>query len=563
MVSKLLGLLNREIKTMNQGALLLALFSLASQLLGLVRDRTLAHLYGPSVTLDVYYAAFRIPDFLYNSFASLVSVTALLPLLVKYLGSHKDSKHDLRDFSESLFTVFVGAMVLICGLAALFMNQLSFAVVPGFTPAQRELFVILSRILLLSPIFLGLSNLFGAFSQVQKKFYVFALAPIIYNAFILIGLFFFRPSLGITGVVVGVVLGAFMHMAIQLPTLLQIATLPHLTLRIQWAFIKKVVFVSLPRTLSLALSNVTLLIMGSLASLLAAGSISIFNFSYNIQTTPFYIIGISYAVAAFPVLSRFFQEERFAEFSEIIHKAAKNIFFFSIPLSLLFIVLRAQIVRVLLGSGMFSWSDTRLVAASLALFSLSITAQSMVLLLVRGFYAMGNTKIPLKINSITVLITTLIAGILVWLHQSFPGVELFLSSLLRLDGISGTAVIMLPLAFSIGQIINALLLWFKFHKTGNRLPVPKLFGRILFHIIAAAILGATITYGILNLLADAVRNDTLVGILLQGTIAGAFGAAAYLAVIRLLDHEELRSMVEVVTSRFWKKKPVAPEQPEV
>ncbi|HSE56910.1 MAG TPA: murein biosynthesis integral membrane protein MurJ [Candidatus Paceibacterota bacterium] len=551
---------------MNQGALLLALFSICSQVLGLVRDRALAHYFGPSETLDVYYAAFRIPDFLYNSFASLVAVTALLPLLAGYLKSHRgdDARAHFRDFSHSLFTVFITAMVVVCGGAFLLMKPLSFVVAPGFTEAQRELFMTLSRILLLSPIFLGLSNLFGSFSQAQKKFYAFALAPVFYNACILVGIFLIRPTVGITGVVIGAILGTVVHMSLQLPTLFRLGIYPALTLRPDFSFILKVCRTSISRTVSLSLSSITILVMGALASLLAAGSVSIFNFSYNIQTTPFYIVGISYAVAAFPILSRFYAEEKRKEFLEVIYKAAKNIFFFSIPLSLLFIVLRAQIVRVLLGSGQFSWNDTRLVAASLALFSLSIAAQSMVLLLSRSFYAMGDTKTPLRLNSVSVLITGSVAALLLWLYNSSLSFQYFAESLLRLDGIVGSAVIVLPLSFSIGQIINACLLWGVFTKRWKKLGTGvEDLRRMLLHICAAGILGAGVAYLALQVLSYATRPDTLLGIFIQGLLAGILGAAAYLGVIRLLDHNELKNMVIVITSKFWKQRPVAPEQPKL
>ncbi len=551
---------------MNQGALLLALFSIASQLLGLVRDRALAHYFGPGAALDAYYAAFRIPDLLYNSFASLVSVTALLPLLAGYLKTHRgeNAQEHFKDFSQSLFTVFLVGMVVICAVAFVFMKPLSFLVAPGFVGEQRDLVILLSRILLLSPLFLGLSNLFGSFSQAQKKFYAFALAPVFYNACILLGIFLIRPGLGITGVVLGAIIGTVVHMSLQLPTLLRLGIYPVLTVCPDFSFIKKVFSTSLTRTISLSLSSITIIVMGALGSLIAVGSVSVFNFSYNIQTTPFYIVGISYAVAAFPILSRFYAEDKYKEFLEIIYKAAKNIFFFSIPLSFLFIVLRAQIVRVLLGSGMFSWDDTRLVAASLALFSLSIAAQSIVLLLCRSFYAMGDTKTPLRLNSLTVGITALAAGFLLWLYHFSPSFVHFIESLLRLDEVPGSAVILLPLAFSIGQITNAVMLWFRFTRRWRLRGAPlEDLRRMILHICAAGIVGAGVAYLALQALSFATRSDTLFGIFIQGFLAGVCGAVVYLFVIRLLNHNELKGMVAVITSKFWKQRPVAPEQPEL
>ena len=274
---------------------------------------------------------------------------------------------------------------------------------------------------------------------------------------IVIGIVFLYPRFGILGVIVGVIFGALLHVSIQVPSLLSVGKFPRFTRRIDWSMIREVITQSLPRTLGLSITNVIFLAMSAIASLLVVGSISVFQLSYNIQTTPLMIIGISYAVAAFPTLSKLFEEEKREEFLSLIHRATRNILFLSIPCALFFIVLRAQIVRVLLGAGVFSWNDTRLVAGALALFSISVTAQSLILLLVRGFYAQGNTKTPLKTNLVSMLVTIVATSGLLALFRYSPIFEQFIVSLLRVDGVRGVAVLMLPLGFSIGQITNAIL----------------------------------------------------------------------------------------------------------
>ena len=136
----------------------------------------------------------------------------------------------------------------------------------------------------------------------------------------------------------------------------------------------------------------------AIASTLEEGSVSIFNFSYNLQSVPIVIIGVSYSVAAFPSLIKFFSSGNREGFISQIGDAARVIIFWSLPITFLFIVLRAQIVRVLLGSGAFSWSDTRLTAAMLAIFAVSLIAQNLLPLLIRGYYAAGNTRRPLLVN---------------------------------------------------------------------------------------------------------------------------------------------------------------------
>ncbi len=550
---------------MNQAALVLAIFSLTSQLFGLLRDRLLATWVGPSATLDIYYAAFRIPDFIYNTFGVLFSLTVIIPFITYYLNQDGEEKHtSLKKFSDSIFTVYVVGMVIVCGVVFLAMPYLTHLTAPGFSEVQRSTLVLYSRVMLFSPFLMGLSSLLSSFAQVQKKFFSIAIAPVFYNVGILLGIIVLRPMWGMFGVVVGVVFGAVMYLLIQLPTLASLHKLPALTRAVDWITTKRVVLLSLPRTLASSLSNLTFLMMSAIASLLVVGSISIFQFSYNIQTTPLMIIGISYAVAAFPTMTRLFAEKQTKEFVDIVHRATRNIFFLSIPAALFLIVLRAQVVRVLLGSGEFSWNDTRLVAASLALFCISITAQCMILLLVRAFYAMGNTKTPLKINIGSLGITALSAVGLLALHSKAPMFRDFLDSLLRIDGTTGASVVLLSCAFSIGQIVNACLLWRQFHRhmEGTKVETTEM-GRALFHTISAAIIAAVAVYGMLLWISGGVDQGTFWGILAQGLISGVVGMAIYGITLAALKNEDIRLFTATLKSKFWKQRPLTPEQPEL
>ena len=566
MVSKLLTFLNRDVSGMNQAALLLGLFSFISQLFGLVRDHLLASLVGPSASLDVYYAAFRIPDFIYNSVAVLFSVTVIIPFITQYLQEKKEGEvsDGLRTFSNNVFSLYCGGMILVCILAIFLMPWLTHLTAPGFSVAQRADLVLYSRIMLLSPFLMGLSSLLSSFAQAQKKFFSFAIAPVFYNFGILIGILVLLPRIGILGVVIGVVIGAILYLGIQLPTLASLHKLPTLTKSIDWKLMKKVVTLSIPRTLASSLSNITFIIIGAMASLLVAGSISVFQFSYNIQTTPLMIIGISYAVAAFPTLARLHAAQEHKAFVDMIHRATRNIFFLSIPTALFMIVLRAQIVRVLLGAGVFSWNDTRLVAASLALFCLSVTAQCMVLLLVRAFYAMGNTKTPLRINLVALGVTVVSAISLLLIHRMSPLFKDFLHDLLRIDGTTGASVVLLSLAFSIGQIVNASLLWRRLHRrlSGTRDEVQAM-NKTLFHTLSASIIAATAVYGMLSLISSGVEQDRFFGILAQGVIAGIVGLVMYAIVLLALKNEDITLFIHTLKSKFWKQKPLVGQQPDL
>jgi putative peptidoglycan lipid II flippase len=417
--------------------------------------------------------------------------------------------------------------------------------------------------MLLSPFLFGLSSLFSAFTQVKQKFLSFALAPLLYNIGIVVGIVFLYPHLGILGVIIGVIFGALLHVSIQIPSLLSVGRFPRFVASIDWLMIRSVIKQSLPRTLALSITNIIFISMSAIASLLVVGSISVFQLSYNIQTTPLMIIGISYAVAAFPTLTRLFEEEKRAEFISLIHRATRNILFLSIPCALFFIVLRAQIVRLLLGAGVFSWNDTRLVAGALALFSISVTAQSMILLLVRGFYAQGNTKTPLKINLIGMLVTIVSTIGLLLLFKESTVFANFITSLLRVDGVKGVSVLLLPLGFSIGQITNAILLWVHFHKPHRVVPREHDIKKTLLHTGGAGVIAAAGVYLVLAVVGVGVDQARFVGVLLQGVLAGFFGLFLYAIILVALKNEDIALFIETIKSKFWKAKPIVPEQADL
>src|SRR3989338_7227448 len=217
MVGRLLRVFNREWSGLHEAAFLLAGTAILSQVLGLLRDRLLAGHFGAGESLDIYYAAFRVPDFLYASLASLVAVTVLIPFLLEHASAGGDSDAKAARFINRGFTVFVGVVALGCLLAYATMPRLAAFIVPGFSPELQTEFVTLSRILLLSPFLLGISNLFGSVTQSLRRFFVFAAGPILYNIGIIIGIIFLMPYWGVTGVVIGVLLGALFHVLIHLP----------------------------------------------------------------------------------------------------------------------------------------------------------------------------------------------------------------------------------------------------------------------------------------------------------------------------------------------------------
>jgi len=562
MVNGIINILRKEVSGLHEAAFLLGFFAIASQILALVRDRMLAHNFGAGADLDVYYAAFRVPDFLYISIASFVSLTVLIPFLSGYLSGGEASKEKAKEFLNGIFSVFMLVIAFACAAAFFAMPFLAPLIAPGFGESQLSDLIFLSRLLLLSPIILGISNLFGSVTQVFRRFFVYALAPVLYNLGIIAGVVFFHPTFGLSGLGMGVILGALLHAGVQLPVVSERGFFPRFSFPRDLSAVKNVIALSLPRTITLSASHFSLIVIIALASTVYNGSISVFNFAFNLQSVPLSIIGVSYSLAAFPTLAGFFSRGEKQLFASHVVSALRHIIFWSLPAMGLFIVLRAQIVRVILGSGSFSWSDTKLTAAALALFSVSIVAQSAVLLLVRGFYAAGETKVPLLVNVLSSALTVVLSFSLLSAFENSLLFKYFMESALRVYGIGGTAILMLPLAYSMGSIINALSLWLFFRRKYLSEPA-RVLREVSFQGFAAAVFIGFVSYHFLNFFDDIFDINTFWGIFFQGALSGLAGIFFGVLLLMLLKSRELADISAALRHRFWKAEVIAPEPTEL
>ena len=560
MVRKIFNFFSKKITGLHEAAYLLGLFAFLSQLAGLVRDRLLAHTFGAGPTLDVYYAAFRIPDLMFVSIASIVSMFVLIPILSdKIQESREDAQRFLSNITSAFFFFIICASIIIFFIIPWFSRVLY----PGFSEAQYQDLILMTRILLASPILLGLSNILASATQIFKKFFVYALAPILYNIGIILGILIFYPLWGLKGLVFGVALGALFHVCIQIPAVFKEGLLPIFKINIAWKEVWNIVLVSIPRTITLALSHIVSLILVSMASVMPEGSITIFSFASNLQAAPLSIIGVSYSVAAFPTLAQLFSRGETEQFHQQMVNAIKHILFWSFPAIILVIVLRAQIVRTILGSGAFDWNATRLTAAALALFIISLVANSLMLLFVRGYYAAGKTRKPLIINMISSVLTILLAYGGIVLYKTAPGLQHFFESLLRVQNSTGSGILVLPAAYSIGMIFNALIFWFLYRRDfGGHL--PRTLYITIVHSLSASLVAGAIAYIFLSILAPVFNLNTLMGIFMQGAIAGIAGIACGILTLKALRNQELEEIWEAVLGRFWRTKPIAaPEAQEL
>lgn len=552
MVRRIFNLFYKEIKGLHEAAYLLAFFAFLSQLLALLRDRMLASTFGASNTLDIYYSAFRIPDFIFVTVASIVSISVLVPFITDKLDK---SEEEGKKFINSIFSFF---SIIIFITSIIFYFLIPYLVPFIFQGISDTAEIIkMSRILLLSPILLGFSNFFASITQVGKRFLIYALSPLFYNIGIILGVLFLYPIFGIYGLAYGVVLGAFMHLFIQIPFVIESNLFRMFPFNFDFSSVKKVFLISIPRTITLGMTQISIIVLLGIASLMKEGTISIFNFAYNLQSVPLSIIGVSYSVAAFPTLSKFFTGGKRDEFLSHIVSGARYILFWSIPITVLFVVLRAQIVRTVYGAGEFSWASTKLTAAALAIFAFSVVAQSLVLLFIRGFYAMGNTKKSLYASLLTGSLSIIFSFILIKIFGYFYTFRYFIENLFRIDDTAGSEVLMIALGFTLAQIINCMILWFSFEREFKGFSIP-LFNTFFQSFSASVIMGFVVYIG-LNIFDNIYNINTLVGIFLQGLSAGVLGIISALVVLKLLGSVELDETWKAFHKKFWKAKTTIPD----
>ncbi len=537
MVKQIQSLLQTQVQGLHQAAYILGAFAILSQVFALIRDRLLASTFGAGAELDMYYAAFRLPDILFVLLVTFFSVSILVPLIVE----KQHDKKEMDRYFNSIFTFVCIVALLLFSLAWYIAPYFLELIVPDMYAQNTQDITTMTRILLLQPLLLSLSGFFGSFAQAQKKFLLYATSPVMYNLGIILGIAVLYPLYGLYGLASGVVLGALLHVGFLIPFTTQFY-IPKFA-KIYFADIKKLVFHSIPRTFAMLSNQILLVSVTFFAGLLATGSIAIFNLAYNLQSVPLAIIGVSYSLAAFPSLALFFQEKRFDEFYELLSRTIRHVFFWSLPVVACFIILRAQIVRVILGSGNFDWNETILVAAALAIFTLSLVAQSASQVLIRAFYAMGRTMYPFIATSVSFILTLICMSVLFIPNLISSDIVIYLETLFRVDVVASSLVLLLPIAFTIGQWVQLIMLLAGIGQ------LRKIFSRQFFMSISQSLIGAAVialvSYISLDFLSSVFDLDTFVGIASQGLIAGLAGLVSGFVFLVVIGNREVITVLDM------------------
>lgn len=419
----------------------------ASHIIGLLKTRLLiSYFFSQSGVLDVYYGAFVIPDSIFQLLVIGSLSAAFIPIFTRYLAK-KDVSSAWHVASASLNLIMV-IFLVISIIIFIFALPLSKLIAPGFSPDKLITMASLLRVMLTAQVFFCVSGFLTGVIQSHQRFLVPALAPVVYNLGIILGIVGLSGHIGIFGPAVGVVIGAFLHMLIQLPLALRLGFRFTTTLDLRHPGVREITRLIPPRALALGIDQVEQFIAVVISSILAPGTLTLLNVARLLYALPASLFGVTIGQAALPTLSQLSLESDLRKFTNTIVDSLLQITFFALPLSIMFIVLRIPVVRIVFGAGSFPWAATLLTAKTLAILTLSAVASAIIQLLIRSFYALHDTKTPLFIGLFAATFNGLV---------SFIAAKILNFGLLGLaTAISATAVIE---SIALGYLLYRKIRW--------------------------------------------------------------------------------------------------------
>lgn len=473
------SILRSEQKTIGKATLIIAIFTILSRILGLFRDHLLASHFGAGTELDIYFAAFKTPDLVYSIILAGGVLVSLLPIFSDYI---KENKQKAWELINNIINIFLLVLIFFSVLFIIFTSQIVGLLLPGLDPAYLDTAINLTRLIFIGAFFFGLSSIFSTILNYFDRFLVYSIAPILYNLGIIFGIVFLSSSFGIYGAGMGVVVGAFFHFFIQFIASLNYGYRYKPVLDLKMQGVKDFFKLLFPRTIAATASQINLIVITAIASGIAAGAISIFNFSNNLRYLPVGIIGISFATAAFPHLSKSVTDNNKTEFLRKFQKTFLTVLYFSFPVGLLMLIQKDIIVKIVLEAGAFTASATKITAICLGVFSLSLFAQCLEPIILRGFFSLKDTKTPTVISLIFLVVNVLLSLFVVNLLSNNIALNDYFLNLLQLENAQEVVLLGLIFAFNLSLIIDFLLLFIFFKKKTKDLDVKMLlceFGKIV------------------------------------------------------------------------------------
>jgi len=511
-------------KTIVSAAAIVAVTYGVSAILGLVRARLLASHFGASEELGVFITADKIPNFIYSIIVVGMISTIFIPVFTDLLKSDRDLAWRTASSVINvniLFFLILGTLVFI--FAPFFIRLLS---AWKFSDGQVLLGVKLMRIMIGAQLILVISSFVTSVLQSFKYFTIPALAPVMYNIGMILGIVLLSPRFGILGPAFGVGFGSVLHLLIQLPLIRKVGFKFSAVLDFRGRGLKEIFALMPPRIVGLGLMQISSIVNNALAILISTSSVVILKFADQLQSFPVNLFGASIALAALPTLSYSADEEHRSEFKETFLTSFHQMLYLVVPASVILLVLRIPVVRLIYGASKFPWEATVQTSYTLAFFSLSIFAQSSIYLLTRSFYALKDTLTPVKVNFFTILLSISMSVVFI--------------------RVLGCGIWSIALSYSLTSVLDMLLLMYLLSKRVGGFDLERLLIPFTKISYAAVFMGISL-YVPLKILDELVLDTarTINLIILTG-IAGVVGIASYLWLTSLFKVEEATMFYKLI-----------------
>ena len=513
-------------QSVSAAAGIVALGFLISRLLGLVRSLAIAHAFGTDPELAAYWVAFRLPDLVFQVLAGATLSSAFIPAHSR-LRMRGGEEAGWQLASDVLNLVAVATFVA-AALAFLLAPWLVPLLAPGLgeesgrSSELRALAVELTRLMLISPLLFGVSGMVTGILNARQHFVAPALAPAIYNAGIIVGAVALTGPFGIRGLAYGVVAGSVGHLLVQLPALRAVGMRWRPTFALGSAGVREVLRLAGPRVVGLAAAQFNFVVVLFFASFVSDAAISALSYAFLIAMLPVGVVGMAISTAAFPSLAEHAAARQMAALRDGVTRHLRMILFLALPASAALAVLASPGVRLLLQRGAFDAASTELVAAALVLYAVGVFAHAAVEILSRGFYALADTRTPVRIAVLAVALNLVLCAVLV-----IP------------FGIRGLAA-----ATSVAAIAECALLFVALEQELGGLRARGLWPSAARTLAATALMVQVLVLLRLALGAAGLDAGSLWGALAQCALGGLLGLATFVAAARYLrspEYTELRA----------------------
>jgi putative peptidoglycan lipid II flippase len=435
-----------------RGVILLSALTFASYVMGLVRDRTFARTYGASSELDVYNAALVLPELTLDVLVIAGLSSAFVPVFARLKHDDGDST---QVFARTVLTASVLIMLVAVGILFVLAPQTVAIVAPGFDEAQAAEYTRLFRVMCITAVIFAASFALGEMLVVRQRFLTYGLAPVMYNAGIVLGAVVLSPSMGIMGAAIGTVIGALMHLGVRVIEIMRTDFRYRPALATRSSGFRQYLRLAIPKAIAQPIEPLTFLFFTSVASTFVAGSISSVSCARNFQSVPVALIGVAFAVTAFPVMSAAAADGDRARFTRLVVTNLVTISVLSLAAAVGLWLVGGFAVELFLGGEAFDADDVELTTMLLGAFALSVPLEAVTHLLSRALYSTSNTILPVMASVIGLVVTVLTVNLLLDEH----------------------GIVALPLGFAAGLaakvMVSAVALAFRLRTVGTAPGIPE------------------------------------------------------------------------------------------